>query len=76
MKHEQEEGSGLVEIGDGRQKEVWGHTVGASTTLPGKFHGQKSPAGYSPLSCKESDMTDQTMAVRAEGRLSRRDDEP
>ena len=49
MKHEKEEGSGLVEIGDGWQKEVWGHTVGAYMTLPGKFHGQRSLAGYSPI---------------------------
>ena len=26
--------------------------------LPGKFHGQKSLAGYSPWVCKESDMTE------------------
>ena len=25
--------------------------------LPGKFHGQRSLAGYSPWGCKESDMT-------------------
>ena len=25
--------------------------------LPGKFHGQRSPAGYSPWGHKESDMT-------------------
>ena len=28
--------------------------------LPGKFHGQRSLAGYSPWSCKESDMTEHT----------------
>ena len=27
--------------------------------LPGKFHGQRSPAGYSPRGGKESDMTEQ-----------------
>ena len=27
-------------------------------SLPGKFHGQKSLAGYSPWVCKESDMTE------------------
>ena len=27
--------------------------------LPGKFHGQRSLAGYSPWCCKESDMTEQ-----------------
>ena len=26
--------------------------------LPGKFHGQRSLAGYSPRGCKESDMSD------------------
>ena len=26
--------------------------------LPGKFHGQKNLAGYSPWSCKESDTTE------------------
>ena len=26
--------------------------------LPGKFHGQKSLASYSPQSCKESDTTE------------------
>ena len=28
--------------------------------LPGKSHGQRSLAGYSPWDCKESDMTEQT----------------
>ena len=27
--------------------------------LPRKFHGQRSPVGYSPWGCKESDTTDQ-----------------
>ena len=27
--------------------------------LPGKFYGQRSLAGYSPLGCKELDMTEQ-----------------
>ena len=27
--------------------------------LPGKFHGQRSLAGYSPWGCKELDMTEQ-----------------
>ena len=26
--------------------------------LPGEFHGQRSLAGYSPLVCKELDMTE------------------
>ena len=29
-----------------------------SLFLPGKFHGQRSLEGYSPWSCKESDMTE------------------
>ena len=28
------------------------------TFLPGKFHGQRRLAGYSPWGCKESDMTE------------------
>ena len=28
--------------------------------LPGKFHGQKSLAGYGPWCCKESDTTEHT----------------
>ena len=28
--------------------------------LPGKFHGQRSLAGYSSWGCKESDMTERT----------------
>ena len=27
-------------------------------SLPGKFHGQRSPVGYSPWGCKEMDMTE------------------
>ena len=30
--------------------------------LPGKFHGQKSLAGYSPWGCKESDATERLSA--------------
>ena len=30
----------------------------APVCLPGKFHGQRSLAGYSPQGCKESDMTE------------------
>lgn len=33
MTHNKEEGGGLVEIGDGRPREVWGHIGGASVTL-------------------------------------------
>ena len=28
-------------------------------SLPGEFHGQRSMAGYSPWSCKESDVAEQ-----------------
>ena len=36
----------------------WQHT---SVLFPGKFHGQKSLAGYGPWGCKESDMTEHTL---------------
>ena len=29
-----------------------------SSVLPREFHGQRSLAGYSPASCKESDVTE------------------
>ena len=32
--------------------------------LPGEFHGLRSLAGYSPWSCKESDMTETTASVQ------------
>ena len=32
------------------------------SSMPGEFHGQRSLAGYSPLGCKESDMTEQQCA--------------
>jgi len=28
--------------------------------LPGECHGQRSPTGYNPWGCKESDMTEAT----------------
>ena len=31
-----------------------------SSILPGEFHGQRSPAGYSPWGCKELDKTEAT----------------
>ena len=37
------------------EKEVTTHY----SFLPGKFHGLRSLVGYSPLGCKESDMTKQ-----------------
>ena len=33
------------------------HSFRASEFIPGKFHGQRSLAGYSPWGCKESDTT-------------------
>ena len=30
----------------------------APVFLPGEFHGQRSLTGYSPLGCKEVDMTE------------------
>ena len=33
--------------------------------LPGKFHGQRSLAGYSPWGCKESDATKRLSIVYA-----------
>ena len=32
----------------------------APAFLPGRFHGEKSLAGYSPRGCKESDKTEAT----------------
>ena len=32
--------------------------------LPGKFHGWRSLAGYSPWDCKESDMTEKLSTHR------------
>ena len=39
------------------QLEVTQH---APVFLPGKFHGQRSLAGYSPWGCKESDISEHT----------------
>ena len=38
-------------------RRAWQSTSGF---LPGKFHGQRSLAGHSPWSCKESDTTEHT----------------
>ena len=38
-------------------RSIWQPT---SVFLPGKFHGQKSLAVYSPWDCKESNMTEHT----------------
>ena len=35
----------------------WQHTP---VFMPGEFHGQRSPAGYSPWGCKEVDRTEYT----------------
>ena len=32
-------------------------------SLPGKFHGQRRLAGYSPWGCKESDMTEHSLVT-------------
>ena len=40
--------------------------------LPGKFHGQRSLAGYSPWGCKELNMTEQlSTAQYAHGYMAR-----
>ena len=45
----------------------WEHRISATDpqgspqlrySLPGKFHGQRSPVGYSPWGCKEWDLTE------------------
>ena len=36
-----------------------GHGNSLQDSWPGEFHEQRSLAGYSPWSCKESDMTEQ-----------------
>ena len=45
---------GLISVGKRRK---WQPTP---TFLPGESHGQRSLAGYSPLGCKELDMTEMT----------------
>ena len=43
----------------GSRKSLWRKKwQPTSIFLPGKCHGQRSLAGYSPLGCKESDTTD------------------
>ena len=43
-----------------KDREAWHAAVhGVTISLPGKSHGQRSLAGYSPRSHKESDMTEQ-----------------
>ena len=37
--------------------------LSTSVFMPGKFHGQRSLVGYSPWSCKESDMTEHRHTV-------------
>ena len=48
--------TGLIP-GSGRWRRAWQPTP---VFLPGEPHGQRSLAGYSPLGCKESDMTEAT----------------
>jgi len=45
---------GLISVG---KKRKWQPTP---AFLPGESHGQRSLAGYSPLGCKELDMTEMT----------------
>ena len=40
--------------------------------LPGEYHGQRSPVGYSPWDHKESDMAEQLTEEYRVGRISRR----
>ena len=43
------------------QKMLWRRAWQATPVFsPGKSHGQRSLVGYSPLGCKESDMTEVT----------------
>ena len=46
--------------GSGRSPGV-GNGKPSPVFLPGKFHGQRSPVGYSPWGHKESDMTEVTL---------------
>ena len=32
--------------------------------LPGEFHGQRSPVGYSPWGCKESNITERLSLLK------------
>ena len=41
-----------------RRHKRYGFNPWVRKILPGQFHGQKSLVGYSPLGCKESDMTE------------------
>ena len=52
-----------------KDREGW--CAATSVLLPGKFHRQRSLAGYSPWGCKESDMTELTAHTqRVEVRLN------
>ena len=42
----------------------WRKWQPAPVFLPGKFHGQMSPVGYSPWGCKGSDTTEHACKVR------------
>ena len=48
--------------GSGRSERGWHPTP---VLLPGESHGQKSLVGYSPLGCKELDMTEATQHAQA-----------
>ena len=43
----------------------------APVFLPGKFHGQRSLAGYSPWGCKGSDMTEYAYITKKTGNVRR-----
>ena len=47
----------LQSLGQEDSLRVWQPTP---VFLPGESHGQKSPAGYGPQGCKESEMTEAT----------------
>ena len=50
--------------GSGRSPEEGNGNTSIPVFLPGKFHGHRSLAGYSPWVCKESDTTEQLSLLR------------
>ena len=50
--------SGLSGLGRSSWRRAWPPTL---VFLPGKFHGQRSLAGYSPWSSKETDTTENAL---------------
>ena len=45
-----------------------GHGNPLQLFLPGKSHGQRSFAGYSPWGCKQSDMTERLTTTTTDGK--------